>query len=654
MLHLPKRRLVVASLTVAASLLLTATPSWAHGGKYTAPSDASGPNSSSGGAVGPPTNPDGAAAAGPGAANSGRITRTTAGTTRGTRRGDSGGRGPVTGTTMVITGGFEGWEFWWEANRDELLGLKDRLTRSTSLTMSLNGLSGRGRPDKRGSGSRRASRDQVDRTVMPVLHGLLSTASDRDILDSSILALGRSVSTDQADLVLSDALGLLSHPELSVQTSAALSLGVLGDAGALAPLRDLLADTAHGRQLVGGGPVPWLVRSFAALGLGLLDDAGSEAPLLAALATLPDSERDIKVCAIVALGLLDPELRSHDEAHVALRALLVDRRLDDLIKAQVPTALAKLGNTEDVPLLSAVLDDADASVWVRQSATIALGRLAGVESVETVDRLLAEVADGKDAQTRRFALIALARIGASDPDRQALEVHDLIERRLLSETTKPSHAGHESWGGLALALYARQQDRAVQARAIDRLLKVYAEEKDPSNRAAFAVSLGLLDAQRAVPLIEVDFVESSDRLFKGYAAVALGLLGARGSAPAMRAECQRKSTAPNYRLQLATGLGLLRDEESVDVLMESLANAQTLGVSSALAQALGLIGDERAIGGLARLAEDAGQPSAARAFAAVSLGLLAERTALPWNAAIKAGSNYRARVPALDEVFDIL
>jgi len=653
MLHLTSRRTVVASLAVALSLLAISADSWAHGGKYTAPSDAAGPNSSSGGAVGPPTNPDGSSAAGPGVGNSGRATtRATAGTSRGNTRGNTGRRGAVTGSPEFVTG-FEGWEFWWEANRDELLNLKSRLTASRTTSGSLIFLTGRGRDGDVETGSRRASRDRVDRAVTPTLQGMLEAATDRDILDSSILALGRSVSPEHTDLVLADALALLSHDELSVQTSAALSLGVLGDPAALAPLRDLLADTSHGRQLVGGGPVPWLVRSFAALGLGLLDDAGSEAPLLAALDSLPDSERDIKVCSIVALGLLGDAQRT-GEGHARLRGLLLDRRLDDVIKSHIPTTLGKHGDISDVPLLSQILADRDTSVWVRQSAAIALGRLATVDQVDAVDQLLAEVTDGKDPQTRRFAMIALARIGASGPADQATETHDRIESSLLNETTKPSHAGHESWGGLALSLFARQRGVEVQGRAIDRLLRAYQDEKDPSHRAAFAVSLGLLKAKEAIPFVASDFRERKDRGFKGYAAVALGLLGDDASARAMRAECERRSTSPGYRLQLATGLGLLQDEDSVDVLVDSLRDAQTLGVSSALAQALGLIGDERAIEGLTRLANDETQATAARAFACVSLGLLAERTALPWNAPIKAGSNYRARVPALDEVFDIL
>ncbi len=46
--------------------------------------------------------------------------------------------------------------------------------------------------------------------------------------------------------------------------------------------------------------------------------------------------------------------------------------------------------------------------------------------------------------------------------------------------------------------------------------------------------------------------------------------------------------------------------------------------------------------------------SITRAFACVALGIVCERGALPWNARIRQDHNYRMRVPALDEVLDIL
>jgi hypothetical protein len=42
-----------------------------------------------------------------------------------------------------------------------------------------------------------------------------------------------------------------------------------------------------------------------------------------------------------------------------------------------------------------------------------------------------------------------------------------------------------------------------------------------------------------------------------------------------------------------------------------------------------------------------------RAFAAVALGILGEKTDLPWNAPISSNGNYAAMAPAVGEVLDI-
>jgi HEAT repeat protein len=96
------------------------------------------------------------------------------------------------------------------------------------------------------------------------------------------------------------------------------------------------------------------------------------------------------------------------------------------------------------------------------------------------------------------------------------------------------------------------------------------------------------------------------------------------------------------------------DPEAVDVLIQTLQSSQTLGVSSAVAKALGLIGDSSAIDPLKQIATDKSMGDITRAFACVALGMVCEKTSLPWNARISADNNYRARVPAIDEVLDIL
>jgi hypothetical protein len=72
------------------------------------------------------------------------------------------------------------------------------------------------------------------------------------------------------------------------------------------------------------------------------------------------------------------------------------------------------------------------------------------------------------------------------------------------------------------------------------------------------------------------------------------------------------------------------------------------------AQALGLIGDRSAVDPLLDIVKTTTNVDLQRAFAAVALGIIGEKEDLPWNYVFSVNSNYRAKVPALSEILDIL
>src|SRR5690606_19682071 len=116
-----------------------------------------------------------------------------------------------------------------------------------------------------------------------------------------------------ADQVAEEAFKLLAHNELSVQSSAALSLGVLGSTKANQLLIDILAENSAGKRAVGGGSPHFLVRAFAALSLGLIGESDGIDALMSTIEGLGDSDFEIKVSAIVGLGLIGNEHpRSND------------------------------------------------------------------------------------------------------------------------------------------------------------------------------------------------------------------------------------------------------------------------------------------------------------------------------------------------------
>lgn len=627
------------------------------------PADASGPNFgptvASGGSLSPPvvppTNPGMGDSAGPGVTSSGSVRGVTVRGQASKDRGQS-GRSATSGSSAPaeFTRSNDIWEFWWQYNKHSFLNLKKRLIKTSSTSGSIGFLTGRGRKSDFWESSRRPTQALVEADVIPFLIDAINTEESREILNSSIIALGRSAQGPATAPVLEVALPLLQHDALSVQTAATLALGILGNEEATPTLQALLTDTSHGRQLMGRSLVPWLVRSTAALALGLGNDPRGVATIIAVNEGLPDSSRDIKVCGIVALGLMDNE-RSSD-AMLYLASKLRDQKLDMVIKSYVPTALSKLAGREWPEFIIPVMqtfEDSDSDHFTRQSCAIALGRLATPSDTEVVNSLWDYVRTGKDIQTRHFSIISLARIFAHDEGTpaQAKSHYDFFTQ-LTRELTTPSFKGHEPWVAIATAIYARSHPE-IQPTLIERLTVIYETEANPSYKAALAIAFGLLGSREAAPMIFEDFKESKNNEFRGYAAVALGLINYAESIETLRTLLPDKNISPSVRLQIATALGLMADKTSVEILIDVMGASETLGLASASAKALGLIGDQDAIHPLRDIITNPNLSDLKRSFACVALGLVSEKTDLPWNAPIITDNNYLALVPSLAEVADI-
>ena len=644
----------IRPLVLVVACALPCVEAQAHGGAYTGPTDqtsaGAAPSSAGGAGAG-----KGASAGSGSGGLSGAGAASTGSTSRGSRsaRGGSGRRGSAA-SSGPGSQAYDGWEFWWEANRDRYIALKQRLGRSTHTPGSPGLLTARANKETLLS-DERPTRDWVDDTVVPALLDLSLGTDDRNILDSTLIALGRSASDADRPAVRAACERLLAHNELSVQGAAALGLGMLGDPQGEPLLVHLLRDDTAGRQLVSQGRVPWLVRSFAALALGLLATDGAIDELLDTVTRLPDSDRDVKVCVIAALGLVPHSSPRRDTIVNALVERLDEPTFDAVIRSYVPTTLGKLGSAAAVPALLDIVVQEDAPIAVRQSAVIGLGSLSTLGDAAVTAALVTQVESGRDQLCRHFALITLARIAnASDRNAATSTAHDELITLLRHEIAGKGHSrAHRSWAALAAALYGQSHAEAAPE-LLPALRHAFSEEHDPSFRGAFALALGLLQDRQSGAEIHASLADNHQNDYRGFASEALGLLRHRDAAPALRDLCRNEAVPETFRLKSATGLGLMGDREAVPLLVESLSSARSLGGLAALAQGLGLIGDEGAGLPLLDMVADEKREELSRAFATVALGLLGERGELPFNAALRADNNYLQQTPAVSEVLRIL
>lgn len=639
---------------MAVAGILLCDLSFGHGRQYRPPDDwvppnLGGPDDSSGqggGTSGPRT----PAAGGP-ALSDPRGPATPSGPV-----GPTAGRGSSTGglgrKKRRSDQGMERWEFWWEKNKDPFLNLKDRLDGPSNISGSSGFLTGRGRKEMFHT-SRRPTSDMVRNEVLPALRKALK-ADNPDILDSAVLALARIIEADEATTALADLEALLSSRYATARESACLSLGVLGSPDALETCSELMIDSPAGRALVGLSEVPRLVRAFAALSLGLIGSGESWSRLkLVVEHENGKVQKDLIACAITALGLMGHTDRKEEIIAFLVRKL-EDERMEPTLKAYIPVALGKLGDPASLNCITRQFKKKKLNNLVRQSCAIAIGLLAEFGKDTGAVRLLQQyIKHGKDVQTRHFCFIALAEIGSRDGDFIMKRAeHEELSKFFLKELTRPKRSDHKSWAALAAAIHSRPYS-PLQAAVINKLDENFMEIKNPSERGAMAIALGLLGAESVAPQLFEALKDSRDKSLQGYLCVSIGLMSWTRAAEEIRSIAENEIEI-RLRLQAATALGLMGDTEAVPMLADVLETGQTHNVTLSAAKALGQIGDRRAIPPLTRIIENKTASAFSKAFAAVALGIICEKTPLPWNSEIKKDCNYYADVAALAEATDIL
>ena len=715
-----RRTFLQNALAFGALVLLPALVT-AHGGTYRGPGDLvppGGRGGGGGGGTGSPA-PGASGPAGPGRPAASPGSPGGAGAPGGSPSG-----GPATG---LGAGGPDSsvWQFWWGFNQAPYLELRRRL-RQEVVTGSDEFYLGQG--TRQSARNRRQVTDAMLRgKVVPALLKALEGCRDSDIVTGCLIALAkigdRSDESGRSPIArrLEE---FLDHSVQEVTETAAIALGILGEETSVPHLIALMHDGEYGgvdaRELVGSTKVPLRTRAFAAYGLGLIGArSASDSMRLEIVRELrhvlerpTDARPDPKVAAVIAMGLVPLPLRSETDSFVAWSERegpsALETRLDQiaylldyvdartqransgtrprLALAHVPTALARLlrpfdpsGNDVDAchdpaarkaaveGLLEILGPHSKRDVLLQQSCVAALGRIGDADA-DQLDALiraaLIEASEEGDAQSRRFALIAMAQVAGRSGDGEEPQAGTTELRQRLVRVMSRGWSELRPWAALSLGVLGRARlegSEALDPATSAALAAACESERNPERIGAYCLALGLrqqLEArQTLLACLTERFVGSDDA--RGEAAIALGLMGDTASID----EVQRVVEESEYHFallkQAAVGLGLLGDHDIVPTLVERLRQAKVLVTQGALASALGQIGDSRSIDPLIELMNDATASGTARSLAAAALGIIGAREDLPWNTRIAVDVNYRANAetltnPASTGILDIL
>jgi HEAT repeat protein len=145
------------------------------------------------------------------------------------------------------------------------------------------------------------------------------------------------------------------------------------------------------------------------------------------------------------------------------------------------------------------------------------------------------------------------------------------------------------------------------------------------------------------------FIPDPIEVARGYAAVGLGLMGDRTAIAPMHEVLKQFKYQSDLFKDVALALCSLGDESLVPELLDMLTSSKSIASQAAISLALGASGDARSVDPLISLLQNKEFTELGRSFAAVALGMIADKDDLPWNAKFAANVNYRASTPTLSD-----
>ncbi len=658
-----KTKLLMSALMVGSGLI-SSPDLYAHGGTYRGPGDFVPPHNGTGsgksgqpGTPGTPSSPKPGTPSGPTPVTPNGPGPISGGSTPPGIPGRQGGA--TTGGTSAFAIDMTAWTFWWEFNKDPYLKLRERMQGQRAITDGSGPSLGRG-PRRESTGGISPTRADQDRVLAALMSILENKPDNRDLISSALIAVAK-IGGDRDYLPLLRS--YLSSNSQEIQETAALSLGISARLEAAPVLFALAKDTEDGRKLVGGRSVSFRTRAFSCYGLGLVAHHARSARLgrkvfqeMQALIEEGRSVRsDIQVAALHALRLLNPE--DHEQGRAFRKEIAdylidfvsrMDKDHDARIRSHGLSALARIVGQRDLgtsytrDLYQTFSKRKRIRNFMDQSLLQAFGWMCSSKDTEVTAWVRKRQERSRDQDARHFGMIALGRIGGEEN-----------RAYLLKRLAKTSKRADKAWYALSIALLhhgekdgGNDMTRRSDAATLHQLFK---KEKNRTVASGIGIALGMLNYKPA----SLDIL---DRLIKiqqddqpaGYMALSLGMMGENEARPTLQHLIDRSKRRDQLLMQVSIGLGLLGDREITKKLITLLEGRHTtVAVYGSVATALGFLNNRRSIEPLMALIDRKDLPGLSRAFAAVSLGLIAEKENLPWNSKIAMGSNYLANFETL-------
>jgi len=469
---------------------------------------------------------------------------------------------------------------------------------------------------------------------------------------------------------------LLASGNQEVAETVALALGLFGRPSVAPDLASLVADTAAGRELVGGGKVSTRTRAFAAHGLAQLARRSSNVEIsrfaahqLVAVVDGRKANDEVRLAALNALAVVPLASAGRVEAsgvrvspsssREALVAWLGEKctqgELSDRVRAHAPRTLALQALDADAELreratklLVGLLARGRTDRELRYGAVMGLGVLgrSGPEHTYVRTALSRSARDG-DATERHLALMSLGQATSrpgGDPQTAWVGADDA--EKYLREQLVRGKSRAKPWAALALGVQGAEQlarGRRLKPETRDALRMMSEDCKSPADAGAYAVAIGLRTDLGAAELLREKLAYFSDQQARGDLCLSLGLMREQKNVPALQEVFADAVYEPHLLSRVITGLTLSQDKSLVPAILEEIETTESSAVRVVYAWALGIVGDARAVTPLTEILKEEDHVATLRSKSADCLGFVCDPERVPWNTSLKRAANYLTR-----------
>lgn len=326
--------------------------------------------------------------------------------------------------------------------------------------------------------------------------------------------------------------------------------------------------------------------------------------------TIKDNDRNIRMVAAAAIGrVADPKLTD-----LLLEALASDKS-DDVVDTAV-ISLGIMGSTKPVDKIWEILSNPKNRAMTRGFAAIALGfTRSNAKTADMVDLLFKE----KDEQVKAAIAVGLGLSG----DLKAIEP---LGKVVLTSNKKVFDEITRSFAAVSLG-------RLKHADTLPYILKAVESKEEEVRRAAWLalgeieISDPKMESIRTNTLIN-GIKKEDDSQALGFLLVSLGKTNSNLAHFHLKKQLLDAKNA-NVRGFAAMGLGLLRDEKSIQALHEGWKKSKTVSLMNAITIGFGLARETNAVPLILERMKERKGDRTYQVYAAEAFGLMRAKDAVP-------------------------